>query len=1019
LWIPFGTKKAINNTTVEVTFAEEVKDLAALNFAIEGLTISNKVVKQTDKKTVVLTTAAQESGKEYTVTVNGDTVGKFAGISAVIPTAIKVTTPSVQGAIGKDVTVSAEVTVPEGQSKAGIPVTFNITNDNSNLNEKIEVVAYTNDKGIASHTYTRYYKNNDNVAAYATQKSSVVSYGKVFWAESLTIKEVTEGNVLTNGNKKIYEISSPEHANGFVNVTFKENVQVTPDKLVSTVSITDAPVYVKNSNGTLSLASNKYPYEVTTGGVQLAIVKLNAAGKATFTIEGSNATVTPVVFVDGTETYSTTTGLTTWTGDGKLDARELQATAPSVKFELNHTLGLAVKPEGVQNAAATTSKGQGGRNYTVTLTDVKTGKVAPAGSTIQVVFPKGSFSTDKAVYIERLDANGDAYQTLISQDTVYTISVTGTKGEASFKLVGAKDGFATPTVYVENDKVAGLSDGDLRQVSETTYFVDAVINKSALTTYSSTDLDEETTTIGNGENAVFKYESVDQNGFPYYAGNGDYEVTYTVSPQFADVWVSGNGLTTQRVNKGTTVSVKVKATSGVAFLTVQSVQPELLSNVTVSASSSQITLEDTPATVTFSKYSSTVVSGVATTAGTDELIINDKLYSFAGANYQYLGSTITKAKFKEYVAANTATVSVTKDAEGKLTFNVLSVGTTPGAVLDSVNIAIESGSVTQVKLALRAFPEFAALSDADQTTVATAIELGGVLADTEALETALETEIAAVKQTAFEDSVADVVTAAGATGATYATLIAAVKEVPGAEASVTALNKVTDTAIRTQILSVVAGLTATAIDTDAATFNTAITNAIATATTNVSDAALIAALADVNGASSATDMEDVLEENASVLGVNISGLTPAQLTSAATYLYNNIPAVDYTKATFQDAFAIAVDFVAPVLESAVYDTAAGTITLTFSEAIALDAAFDEDVDLAAADLAGTAISLGTTADTTTALSASISATNNKQLVITLGDTADTLRAGDYITTVANVTDIKGNDLAAFTRVEIK
>src|SRR5690606_12864309 len=107
---------AVNNTTVEVKFVEAVEDLAALNFAIEGLEIKNKVLKQTDAKTVVLTTAVQEGGKVYTVTANGNKLGTFNGVSAVLPTGINVTTNSLQGVIGQDVTVTAAVTVPEGQS---------------------------------------------------------------------------------------------------------------------------------------------------------------------------------------------------------------------------------------------------------------------------------------------------------------------------------------------------------------------------------------------------------------------------------------------------------------------------------------------------------------------------------------------------------------------------------------------------------------------------------------------------------------------------------------------------------------------------------------------------------------------------------------------------------------------------------------------------------------------------------------------------------------------------------------
>ena len=540
-------------------------------------------------------------------------------------------------------------------------------NNNANLNEKIEVVAYTNEEGVASYSYTRYYKYNDNVTAYATEKSSVYASGKVYWAEGLSLTEVTTGNELANGAKKVYKIKTDSSLTAktaagveykYVNVAFVENNNVTPDKLVRDVEVLDAGVY---SDATYTQA--KYPSQVTTGGVQTVRVKVNADGEATFTLTGANASVTPIVFVDDTTNAT-----------GKYTATALQATAPTVKFALSHTLGLTVKAEGVQNAAATTAKGEGGRDYTVTLTDSKTGKVAPEGAEVRVTFPKGSISKDKAVTLVTYDKNGnEAGRVLVTEKSEVSLQVFGSKGEAKFKLIGAKDAFATPTVYVENDKTAGFSSDDLQTVGETTYFVDALVNKSKLSTFSSKDLTDETTTIGNGENALFVYESVDQNGFPYYSGNGTYEVTYQVSPQFADVTVSGSGLTTTVIKKGTTQSVKVQAVNGKATLTVVQNETVQSSTVSVSASSSQISLEDQPATVTFSKYSSTVVSGKATTAGTDELIINGALYSYSGATYKYNGSVITKAQFKEYVAGNTATVSVTKDDEGKLTFNIINL----------------------------------------------------------------------------------------------------------------------------------------------------------------------------------------------------------------------------------------------------------------------------------------------------------------------------------------------------------
>lgn len=222
-----GTEKAINATTVEVTFGDNVN---ALKFAIEGLEVKNAAVKQTDAKTVVLTTSAQEANKEYTVTLDGVKLGTFKGVNVAVPT--KVTIKDVdgdrshQGVIGKEVTVRAEVTVADGQSKAGIPVTFNVVNNNSNTNEK---VAYTDANGVTTYSYTRYYNSEDNVTAYATSISSVYSTGKVYWANALqlTVTDTTKEESLTNGGKKVYQINSSKNAGKFVFVTFAENLDVT------------------------------------------------------------------------------------------------------------------------------------------------------------------------------------------------------------------------------------------------------------------------------------------------------------------------------------------------------------------------------------------------------------------------------------------------------------------------------------------------------------------------------------------------------------------------------------------------------------------------------------------------------------------------------------------------------------------------------------------------------------------------------------------------------------------------
>ncbi|MBM7664813.1 hypothetical protein JOC25_001272 [Solibacillus kalamii] len=659
--------KAINNTTVEVTFKDAIDNKEALDFTIDGLEVKNAVVKQTDAKTFVLTTAAQTGDKVYTLNVNAAKAGTFKGISAVVPTAIKLTTPSVQGTIGKEVTVKAEVTVPTGQSKAGIPVTFNIVNDNANLNEKKEVVAYTNEEGVATYTYTRYYKNNDSVTAYATDKSSVFASGKVYWAQGLTVTEVTSGNVLANGSKKVYKIktdtsvtetfgtTSTSDDYNYVNVAFLENVDVAPDKLVRGVSVIDTGLTTNAS----------YPSQVTTGGVQVVRVKVNANGEGTFTLTGSNGSVTPVVFVDDSTNKV-----------GKYTATALQAAAPAVKFELNHTLGLSVKAEGVQNAAAINTgnannkgTGEGGREYTVTVTD-KDGKVAPAGTKAYVTFADGSYSTDKAVYIK-----SGTTRVVANKSTRHEITVTGSKGEAKFTLVGNHDAYATPTVYLENGSEAGLDKNDLQTVGEGTYFVDAVIANAALTVLNADG--KEVTTLPSTQTAYFEYQSVDQNGFDYFAGTGSYEVSYQVTAQFADIVANG-----KTVKAGTTETIKVNAVNGKAVLPVTSTN--VASNVSVQASASLVSLPNQTATLAFTK--GTQVPDVYT--GNVSLIdtVNNKL-TFAGFDAitystssfkNEAGVVISESRFETLVSEALATNSVVKvtsvkNSDGTYTLEIESI----------------------------------------------------------------------------------------------------------------------------------------------------------------------------------------------------------------------------------------------------------------------------------------------------------------------------------------------------------
>ncbi|MFS0690423.1 S-layer homology domain-containing protein [Sporosarcina sp. 179-K 8C2 HS] len=488
---------AVNNTTVEVKFVEKVEDLAALNFKIDGLEITNKVLKQTDAKTVVLTTAVQEGGKTYTVTANDNKLGTFNGVSAVVPTGISVTTPSLQGVIGKDVTVTATVTVPEGQSKAGVPVTFNVVNSSA-TNEKLEAVAYTDDKGVASYTYTRYYASEDNVAAYATHKSSVVSSGKVYWADKiqLAVSEITTGNDLANETKKSYKVTGKANATYYIAI--KENLGVAPNK------ITD--VYVQD-HATKNFVT---PYELTTGAQKFATVTTNASGEGSFTIYGTNLTATPIVYAP----ESTPTTPVSYNYN-KLD---LQAEAPTVKFSQLDSLAIAVVGEGTANSAeyfgtvapvAYDAVSAGGRTYTVTVTD-KAGKVAPEGTVAYVAFDDLAgdvyFSTGTSNFA-KLNTNGT---------DIKTIKV-GKDGKAQFRVAGkGATSYVTPTVFLNT---AGdvtpvkLDKADVQSVADTTYFKSPVVTNAVL---SVEDKDgNAVTSLSTAEDAYFVYQSVDQNGFAY------------------------------------------------------------------------------------------------------------------------------------------------------------------------------------------------------------------------------------------------------------------------------------------------------------------------------------------------------------------------------------------------------------------------------------------------------------------------------------------------------------------------
>ena len=781
-----GTVKAINNTTVEVTFGKEIDDIKALKFAIEGLEVKDAVVKQTDKKTAIITTSAQEAGKEYTVTEGGNKIGKFTGISAVIPTGVDFEAyaeASKQGVIGKEVTLKATVKVAEGQSKAGIPVTFNIVN-NQNTNEKKEVEVKTDENGVATYTYTRYYEGIDSVVAYATQKSSVYADAKVYWAKDvqLSVTELTTGNELANETKKAYKVNGAPGTTYYV--TFKENHGITPDKINTKLKVTTT------NNDTLSaeekLAGATTPYELVTGAVKVATVTTNANGEGTFTVYGSNGSVTPVVFESK---------------DGaKYNKLDLQTIAPTVKFAAVENLEVAIKAEGVQAAAqvraGVTVVGAsydtlniGGREYTVTVKD-KTGKLAPEGSTVQVSLEATAGNTyfapagGKFVLIKSTEV--DANKKPLVDNSVQTL-IVGKNGEVKFRVAGSGDkAYVKPTAFLDRDGDKVVDTSEVQATAELTYFTAPKVFSAEITAFSN---GVPVKSVSAGQTVTFVYQSVDQNGFDYvpttttpttttqywvpqFDANGNvvgwnpvnqvvqgqevssnYTAVFDVKTTFGDITVDGKPLV-----KDSTQTYLKTTTNGRAEIVVESAYE---TTVTVNVSGANNILPIQPASVEFlnSKVVAdnhvgivdSLVNGVLTFKGKNPVTAVAPGTKYFFQNNSTSTTELTYGEFSSLVTSALGSVVVNRvvTKEGTTyTITSITLGGTTNPITALVTAA--NNKVAEIPAAITAENKTVAQAkvDAAKAAIATAKVAGATdaqLADAQAKVTAAEEAIKALE----------------------------------------------------------------------------------------------------------------------------------------------------------------------------------------------------------------------------------------------------------------------------------
>ncbi|SES10526.1 S-layer homology domain-containing protein [Gracilibacillus ureilyticus] len=525
---------AVNNTTVEVDFEAAVSDVDSIDFSIEGLDVTNAVVKQTDASVVILTTSAQEGGEEYTVSANGEELGTFEGISSVVPDEISFVEYSNQSKVGDEITLRADIGVEE----AGVPVTFNIDAPTGSLNEDQLVEVYTNEDGIAEYSYTQYAADTDTVSVYPTGAPQVRALSKVYWgvADILVLEQEESDTTLANGDKKTYKVTFKDPETGepvdhaLLNVSFLENIDVKPSDVVdAVVGDTD------NEDGA------ETPYQTTDNDEAGVIIETDSNGEATFTVSGTNTTVTPVVWLDSAYNEADENDeIKRDLENARLDSTELQTIGNSVTFrgaqetnefkvegeDLTVSLGLVSDED---EAAAGSDNG---RKYTVTVTD-EDGD-AYKGGIVNVALNEdidGLRSTETNAWIGTSDddPNGDdLLGDVLSGKGEGEIQLKlDDDGKAEFFVFGQDDEVATPIVWIDqnnaqNTQAGYLEEGEPNLVADTTNFEDERVVGAVLGVVGE---DETEVELEDGEDLEVEFYGVNQSGNYYDA---EYDVTYVV-----------------------------------------------------------------------------------------------------------------------------------------------------------------------------------------------------------------------------------------------------------------------------------------------------------------------------------------------------------------------------------------------------------------------------------------------------------------------------------------------------------
>lgn len=633
--------KAVNATTVEVTMKDSVsaENLNSLHFKIDGLTVSNAAVKQTDDKVVVLTTAVQKGGEKYTVTLNEKAIGSFTGVSGVVPTSIKMTQSFNQAKVGKQVILTADIGVKE----AGVPVTFNIDAPSGSLNKDIIVEVSTNAEGLATYSYTQYAAGTDIVSVYPTGAPTTRSVANVYWGidEILTVTESATGAAI-NGTTRTYDVVLRNPVNGLplanqsVNVTFKENV----DSINGTTAVLADPRTGGNAVSPFQSATNERTFAVTT----------DANGKAVFTVTGANTKATPVVFLDSASVGLGIGG----NANGRWEAGELQAVLPTVEFKGAQSAYTFDFGE-MKHAEFATGLGNF-RTYTATVKKAD-GTVYANGAVkvgLEEILDNNLSTTTSVVFTSATGTNlGQTVQSL----------QTNAEGKVTFRIAEptgtASNVTGTPAIWIDLDAAGNTNSvretGEPQALAPSTTFQAALAASSALTVTSQPTEGPHVT--GDAVNVRFQLRN--QSG-TLSTTAGFNRVNYTLTN------TTGGTVT---INPSLT-----DATTGSAF-----------TNMTTTFAGTNTTAFTNGSPITLNAGSSVTISGTAagystqTSVNPDTSSTNSALLSFAAAN---------QANTMDISASGTAVrANVTSDAR-----NVTSVSQAAKSVSVVTSTVAQNGT---------------------------------------------------------------------------------------------------------------------------------------------------------------------------------------------------------------------------------------------------------------------------------------------------------------------------------------